>query len=88
MAEDRWIQRAIKHKGRVHRYLEHLYGRKAFKEDGDIKLKYLDKAIRHVKRAKMSEHEKRSLLSALYLAKRLRKMHHHRKRHHHHKHKK
>ncbi|AGG36571.1 VP2-like protein [Sulfolobales Mexican fusellovirus 1] len=83
MAEEKWIQKAVKHKGRVHRYLEHLYGHKAFKENGDIKVKYLNMAIRHVKRAKMPEHEKRSLLSALYLAKRLRHMHKHRKHHHH-----
>ncbi|ARM76438.1 capsid protein VP2 [Acidianus manzaensis] len=70
----RWIQKAIKHKGRVHRYLERLYGKKAFAKDGDIKIKYLDMAIRHVKRSKISEERKRSLLSALYLAKRLKRM--------------
>ncbi|ARM76390.1 capsid protein VP2 [Acidianus manzaensis] len=70
----RWIQRAVKHKGRVHKYLERLYGKRAFTEDGDIKTKYLDMAIRHVKRSKMDEERKRSLLSALYLAKRLKRM--------------
>jgi hypothetical protein len=74
MAEKKWIQKAVRHKGRVHRYLERVYGKRAFKENGDIKAKYLVMAIRHVKRAKMSEHEKRSLLSALYLAKRLKRM--------------
>jgi len=72
----RWIQRAVKRKGRVHRYLERLYGRKAFTRDGDIKTEYLMKAIRHVKKTypKGSE-ERKSLLSALYLAKRLKRMH-------------
>ena len=72
----RWIQRAVKRKGRVHRYLERLYGRKALTRDGDIKTEYLMKAIRHVKKTypKGSE-ERKSLLSALYLAKRLKRMH-------------
>ncbi len=71
----RWIQKAIKRKGRAHRYLERLYGRKAFTSDGDIKIEYINKAIRHVKRTypKGSE-ERRSLLSSLYLAKRLKRM--------------
>ncbi|ACZ35787.1 VP2-like protein [Betafusellovirus yellowstonense] len=72
---DRWIQRAVKRKGRSHRYLERLYGKRAFTKDGDIKVEYIDKAIRHVKRnySKGSE-ERRSLLSALYLAKRLKRL--------------
>ena len=70
----RWIQKAIKRKGRVHKYLERLYGRRAFTKEGDIKTEYLDKAIRHVKNTKMPEERKRSLLSALYLAKRLKRM--------------
>ncbi len=54
-----------------------LYGKRAFTKDGDIKMEYLNKAIRHVKRTypKGSE-ERKSLLSALYLAKRLKRMHH------------
>ncbi len=76
MAKDEWIQKAIKRKGRAHRYLARLYGRKAFTKDGDIKIEYLNKAILHVKRTypKGSE-ERKSLLSALYLAKRLKRMH-------------
>jgi hypothetical protein len=76
VAKDDWIQKAIKRKGRAHRYLARLYGRKAFTHDGDIKMEYLMKAIRHVKRTypKGSE-ERKSLLSALYLAKRLKRMH-------------
>ncbi len=74
--DDEWIQKAIKRKGRAHRYLLRLYGRKAFTRDGDIKIEYLNKAIRHVKRIypKGSE-ERKSLLSMLYLAKRLKRMH-------------
>jgi hypothetical protein len=52
-----------------------LYGKKAFKKNGDIKMKYLNMAIRHVKHAKMPKERRRSLLSALYLAKRLKHMH-------------
>ncbi len=76
MAKDDWIQKAIKRKGRAHRYLARLYGKRAFTRDGDIKMEYLMKAIRHVKRIypKGSE-ERKSLLSALYLAKRLKRMH-------------
>jgi len=53
-----------------------LYGRKAFTRGGDIKTEYLMKAIRHVKKTypKGSE-ERKSLLPALYLAKRLKRMH-------------
>ncbi len=74
--DDRWIQKAIKRKGRAHRYLLRLYGKKAFTKDGDIKMEYLNKAIRHVKKTypKGSE-ERKSLLSMLYLAKRLKRMH-------------
>jgi len=76
MAKDDWIQRAIKRKGRAKKYLIRLYGKRAFTRDGDIKIEYLMKAIRHVKRTypKGSE-ERKSLLSALYLAKRLKHMH-------------
>ena len=74
--DDEWIQKAIKRKGRAHRYLMRLYGLKAFDRHGDIKMEYLNKAIRHVKRVypKGSE-ERKSLLSALYLARRLKRMH-------------
>jgi len=76
MAKDDWIQKAIKRKGRAHKYLMRLYGRKAFDRKGDIKMEYLMKAIRHVKKTypKGSE-ERKSLLSALYLARRLKRMH-------------
>ncbi len=71
----RWIQKAVRRKGRVHRYLMRLYGKKAFTKNGDIKMKYLNMAIRHVKHARMPKERRRSLLSALYLAKRLKHMH-------------
>ncbi|CAA30204.1 hypothetical protein [Saccharolobus shibatae] len=71
----KWVQKAIKRPGRVHRYLMRLYGKRAFTKDGDIKASYLDKAIKHVKKAKIPKEKKRSLLSALLLAKRLKRMH-------------
>ncbi len=76
MAKDDWIQKAIKRKGRAKRYLMRLYGKRAFTKNGDIKMEYLMKAIRHVKHKypKGSEGRK-SLLSALYLARRLKRMH-------------
>ena len=74
--DDEWIQKAIKRKGRVHRYLMRLYGKRAFTKDGDIKTEYINKAIRHVKKTYPKGSEKRkSLLSALYLARRLKRMH-------------
>ncbi len=48
--KDKWIQKAIKRKGRAHRYLMRLYGRKAFTKDGDIKMEYIYKAIRLMKK--------------------------------------
>ncbi|BFI75428.1 hypothetical protein YN1HA_15260 [Sulfurisphaera ohwakuensis] len=72
----RWMQKAIKRPDRARRYLKRLYGRKAFTRDGDIKMEYIEKAIRHVKKTypKGSE-ERKSLLSMLYLARRLKRMH-------------
>ena len=72
---DKWIQKAVKRQGRARRYLMRLYGKKAFTKDGDIKMEYIDKAIRHVKKTYPKGSEKRkSLLSMLYLAKRLKRM--------------
>jgi len=59
----RWIQRAIKRPGRVKRYIMRVYGPKAFTKDGEVKHKYLLKAIRRAKRK-----GNKSLLRALYLA--------------------
>ena len=64
-----WIQSAIEHPGRVRRYLKRIYGEKAFTREGKIKVRYLNKAIERAKKK-----GNRSLLSALYLAKRLRRL--------------
>jgi hypothetical protein len=66
-ASDRyWIQRAIKHPGRVRRYMKHRYGKKAFTKSGEIKTSYLRKAAKETK--------SRSMRSALLLAIRLKRM--------------
>ena len=70
----RWIQKAIKRPGRCRRYLKRLYGNKAFTKDGDIKMEYINKAIKHVKQNVKDPERRRSLLSMLYLAKRLKRM--------------
>ena len=67
----KWIQSAIKRPGRTTRYLKRLFGNKAFTKDGKIKMAYLEKAIQHVKTSRMPKERRRSLLSALLLAKRL-----------------
>ena len=65
----KWIQRAIKRKGRVHKYVSRLYGEKAFTKRGTIKEEYLRKALKHAK-----EEGNVSLERAILLAKRLRRM--------------
>ena len=65
----KWIQKVVKRKGRVKKYLMRVYGKRAFTEKGTIKTKYLNMAIKRVKKA-----GNRSLLSALLLAKRLKRM--------------
>ena len=69
----KWVQSAIKRPGRVEAYLKRTYGNAAFNKDGTIKQTYLDKAIARVKNSNMPAKQKRSLLSALNLAKRLKK---------------
>jgi len=74
---DRWIQKAIEREGRVRRYLRRKYGSKAFNKDGTIKMQYIDKAIADIKKkykGRKLPKETRSLLMALYLAKRLKRM--------------
>lgn len=66
---ENWIQEAIKHPGRVHKYLAREFGEKAFTKDGKIKMKYLNKAIK-----KAREEGNVSLEKALLLAKRLKEM--------------
>jgi Holliday junction resolvase RusA-like endonuclease len=69
----KWIQKAIKRRGRVRRYIKRLFGGKAF-YDG-IKVEYLKKAIQKIrKNKKMKKREKKSLIGALNLAIRLKKM--------------
>jgi hypothetical protein len=70
-----WIQRAIKRHGRIHKYVMKVYGKRAFTRDGKIKMTYINRAIERVKKEKLPKEEKRSLLSALYLAKRLKRIH-------------
>ncbi len=71
-----WIRRAVKHPGRVHRYIMREYGEDCFDEDGSIKMRCLDEAIEDV-RARCEEHHTEecvSLLRALELARALKKM--------------
>ena len=65
----RWIQKAIKRPGRVRRYVKRLFGDKAFTKDGDIKMEYLRKA-----KKKAEESGNRSLISAINLAIRLKRL--------------
>ena len=68
-----WIQKAIKHHGRVHRYVHHLYGAKAFMIHHYrlvIRYKYL---IMAKKRAEQAHN--RGLVDAVDLAIRLRRFH-------------
>ncbi|WP_456416664.1 capsid protein VP2 [Methanocaldococcus sp.] len=65
-----WLSHAIKHPGRVRRYLKRMYGDEAFFKDGRIKKTYIDKAIQELKQRPPSKRPK-GLLNALYLAKRL-----------------
>jgi len=69
----KWIQQAIQRPGRVREYLKRTFGNEAFNKDGSIKMSYLDKAIERVKNSKMGSEQKKSLISALNLAKRLKK---------------
>lgn len=69
MANDKFIQEAVKRPGRVHHYLAKLYGKKAFTERGTIKEEYLDKALERAKK-----HGETSLEEAIVLAQRLKKI--------------
>ena len=65
----RWIQRSIKHPGRVRETMDRWYGKEAFDERGRIKPEYLIKA-----KQKAKEEHNRSLEDAIDLAMRLKKM--------------
>ena len=73
-----WEEKAIKHPGRVHRYIAREYGEDCFDENGDIKMSCLDEAIEDVKEECEERHTEQclSLLRALELAKTLKRMHH------------
>lgn len=66
-----WIQKAVKRPGRVKRYMRLKYGDKAFAKNGEIKQQYILKAIAELKKSKRKN---KSLLHALYLAKRFETM--------------
>ena len=69
---DRWIQRSIKHKGRVRSYVHRLYGSRAFTIRGTIRPQYLALAERRAKREGETSLE-RALNEAKTLAKMNRK---------------
>ena len=59
----KWIQKSIKHPGRVREILERWYGKEGFDEKGRIKPEYLIKA-----KQKAKEEHNRSLEDAIALA--------------------
>lgn len=65
-----WEEKAIKHPGRVRTYLKRKYGTDAFLPSGNIKLQYLNMAIRDQKATPITQRP-RGLLNALVLAKNL-----------------
>lgn len=66
---DRFIQKSIKHPGRVREYIERTYGKEGFTEKGTIKMEYLEKA-----KGRAEENHNTSLVDAIDLAIRLKKM--------------
>ena len=66
MKNKKWIQKSNLKKDRVKKYIERKYGNKAFTKDGNIKITYLNKAIK--------ECNNKSLKRALILAKTLKKI--------------
>ena len=65
----RWIQKSIKHPGRVRETIQRWYGKEAFDDKGRIKPEYLIKA-----KQKAKEEHNRSLEDAIDLTIRLKKM--------------
>ena len=63
-----FIQKSIKHPGRVREYIQRTYGKEGFTEKGTIKMEYLLKA-----KKRAEENHNRSLVYAIDLAMRLRK---------------
>jgi hypothetical protein len=70
--EKEWIQKAVDEENRVRDYIRRVYGNKAFKNNGNLKMSYIDKAINRVKHGEGRNVD--NLLKALQLAKRLKKM--------------
>ena len=68
-----WIQKAVRHPGRVDKYMHRVYGAKAFTKKGDVKVEYIQKAIADLK-ARPESRRPKGLLNALELALRLKKM--------------
>ena len=66
----KFIQKSIKHPGRVREYIKRTFGQEAFTEKGTIKPEYLIKA-----KQKAEENHNRSLVDAIDLAMRLRNNH-------------
>ena len=64
-----FIQKSIKRPGRVREYIERTFGKEGFNEDGTIKIKYLELA-----KQKAEENHNRSLVDAIDLSIRLKKM--------------
>ena len=64
-----FIQKSVKHPGRVREYIERTYGKEGFTEKGTIKMEYLLKA-----KQKAEENHNRSLVDAIDLAIRLKTM--------------
>lgn len=65
----KWIQKAIKRRGRVSKYLARVYGSRAFAKNGEVKQLYVNRAIKRVKKTGNT-----SLLRALYLARTLERL--------------
>lgn len=59
----RFIQKAVRHPGRVRKYIARSYGSEAFNTDGTIKAGYLEKA-----KHRAMEHHNKSLVDAIDLA--------------------
>ena len=65
----KWIQKAIKHPGRVKNYLIRKYGKEAVTKDGELNQRIVDRAIRELKQMPPGKRPK-GMLQALYLARR------------------
>ena len=66
----KWIQKVVHHEGRIKNYMLKKYGTQAFNKDGTLKITYLEKAKREV----VKKTNNKSLISALTLAIRLKRM--------------